>query len=122
MYIDSTPIPFGRYKFTRLDRLPPDYLLNFRNDKTNKELQEYVVNNLEKIMLRKQGLIETKKEVYFPCNKIPYIDEKSAKAVIKVAREKEQKNKKPVRAYECKKCGGWHLTSIPLEEYEQSKI
>ena len=28
--------------------------------------------------------------------------------------------KKPVRAYSCQKCGGWHLTSVPYERWEVS--
>jgi uncharacterized protein YjhX (UPF0386 family) len=37
------------------------------------------------------------------------------------ARESVQENKKPVRAYECEKCSGWHLTSIPHERWEKIK-
>jgi hypothetical protein len=46
------------------------------------------------------------------CNKIAFLDQKAAKFAIKNA-VKHYKKKTPNRAYECKKCGYWHLTSQP---------
>ena len=52
-------------------------------------------------------------------DKIVFASEKEAKQEIRRIRVLEQVNKKPVRAYECEKCGGWHTTSLPFEEWEK---
>jgi len=119
MYTDDTILSFGKYKFTRLCRVPPDYLLKFSIDKSHTDLHQYVVNNLEKIIMRMEGIVETP-PFNFPCNKFFYACEKDAKQVLKKIIETDQEHKKPIRSYECEKCGGWHLTSKPLEEYKNN--
>jgi hypothetical protein len=52
-------------------------------------------------------------------NKIILISEKEAKAELRRIQNLDNHDKKPTRAYECEKCGGWHLTSIDFEEYEK---
>lgn len=120
MYTDKTPLTFGKYKFVQLCRVPAEYLLNIYNAKNSKdkELIEYIENNLEKIKARQEGKIITP-ELKKVCEKITYVSEKDAKYEINKIREKEQEHKKPVRAYECVKCSGWHLTSIPFEQWEK---
>ncbi|MGZ4056367.1 MAG: hypothetical protein ACXVDZ_18260 [Bacteroidia bacterium] len=120
MYTDETLLTFGKHKFVRLCRVPADYLLNIYKDKNcqDKELLLYIENNLNKIKARQEGKIVVP-ELKKVCEKITYISEKDAKHEIKKIREKEQEHKKPVRSYGCEKCGGWHLTSIPFEEWEK---
>jgi uncharacterized protein (DUF3820 family) len=119
MYNDNTPYPIGRYKFTALCRIPAEYLYNLYVNKSyyNKELKEYIETNIESIIQRKEGII-TAPPFTFPCDKITYTSESDAKRVLKSIREQEQSHKKPIRAYECNKCGGWHLTSKTIEEYK----
>jgi hypothetical protein len=118
MYTDNTPLPFGKYKYVSLCRVPPDYLLNIYQDKTiRKELLEYIENNMERIIMRKEGIIETP-SLELVCDKISYYNEKLAKQVLNRIHKYEHDYKVPVRAYECPKCSQWHLTSMPLEEYK----
>lgn len=125
-YTDNSILTLGRYKFTSLFRVPAEYLLNiyYKENKNNKypdrELIAYIEKNLEKIKQR-QELGETVPVLERLCEKITFPSEKDAKYQIKQIREKEQKHKKPVRAYECEKCGGWHLTSISYEEWKKEK-
>ncbi len=140
MYTDDTILTFGKYKFIKLCRVPADYLLAFHKQynpnhkKANKELFEYIENNLEKIKARQEGKIisppleigykTTGRFVQLVCkdsNKIIFPSEKDAKHEIRRIQNLEQENKKPVRAYECEKCGGWHLTSISFERWEKLK-
>lgn len=122
MLNDNSLIPFGRYKFTAICRVPVDYLLkqgeNKGKDPFYVELREYINENSEKLIARKLGVIETPKFEY-PCKKISYASEKIAKEVLNNIKVIEQSHKKPCRAYECEICSGWHLTSKTLEDYKQ---
>jgi uncharacterized protein (DUF3820 family) len=121
MYTDTTVLSYGKYKFTALCRIPVDYLfLLYNNGVQDQELKEYIEQNMERLMMRKEGLIQPP-ALKFPCDKWTYITEKEAKKVLAEIRKVDQRHKKPVRAYECDKCGGWHLTSLTLEEYEVKK-
>lgn len=51
--------------------------------------------------------------ITFLCAKITYPNKVEAKFELKNIRECKQKHKKPIRAYECPICSGWHLTSKP---------
>ncbi len=123
MFTDDSLITFGQYKFTKLCRVPAEYLLELfakKNYKKNKELLEYIEANLEKIKARKEGKIISP-EFKYPCEKQIFASEKSAKEEINRIHGLNQENKKPVRVYECEKCGAWHLTSIPYERWEKIK-
>ncbi len=122
MYTDDTILTVGKYKFVRLSRVPPEYLIERyeRKDYSSRELKEYIEANIEKIKARQAGLIPTP-EIVLPCEKITYASEKIAKASLHFIEALKQEHKKPVRAYECKICGGWHLTSISYEEWEKRK-
>lgn len=120
MYTDDSILTFGKYKFTKLCRVPADYLLKFVVETSIPELHEYVVNNLERIVQRSEGIIEPP-PLTFPCEKAAYINEKIAKIVLNRIKAIQQDYKKPVRVYECDRCGMWHLTSVPLEIYQQLK-
>lgn len=113
MYTDNTILTFGKYKFTKLCRVPILYLTNIYNNKSisDKEFLLYIENRL------KGRIVIEKNEI--TCQKFPLFSEKLAKEHLKrIANEKSKGNKKPIRAYECQKCGGWHLTSKTIEEYE----
>lgn len=121
-YTDHTPIPFGKYKFISLCRVPADYLLQLYKDKAPylADIREYIETNMETIIMRKEGILKPP-PFEFPCGKTTYINGKDARRVLEYIKGIEQEHKKPVRAYECDKCGGWHLTSIPLEDWINKK-
>lgn len=117
-YTDNTILTKGKYKFTKLCRVPPQYLIDLFNhgDKADPELYEYVKENSIQILLRLNGKIKTPKLVI--CQKITFPTQKDAKKELK--RISETKSKiKPQREYECEKCGGWHLTSETIEEFKE---
>lgn len=123
MYTDDTILTFGPYKFTRLCRVPADYLLELYKTRKQKyqQLIKYIEKNLDKIKAIKEGKI-TPPPLGITCEKVIFPSEKEAKREIKRIAKLEQKHKKPVRTYECEDCGGWHLTSIPFEEWEKIKV
>jgi uncharacterized protein YlaI len=43
-------------------------------------------------------------------------------AIVKNPRKNKngEERKQPIRAYECRNCSGWHLTSKTVEEYKQN--
>lgn len=113
MYNDETILTFGKYKFIKLKRVPAEYLLAIYNNKSsdNNDLNNYIEHNLEKIFNKKNGVIKYP-EIEMTCQKITYPNEKEAKFRLSNISKIIQSNKKPIRAYECTKCGGWHLTSV----------
>lgn len=131
MFTDDTLLTFGKYKFVRLCRVPPEYLLNLYENRSQsarevlltasqqqgKELMDYIVANLEKIQARQRGEIEAP-ELELVCEKVQYPTQKAAKAELKRIAAREQQHRKPTRTYECGKCGAWHLTSMPMERWE----
>ena len=122
MYTDETILTKGKFKFTALCRVPPTYLLQIykKKNKSNPELYEYVVNNLPLIEGRLNGTIEIP-EFSLECKKIVYNSEKVAKIELSRIRNLTQHHKKPVRVYACSNCGGYHLTSMPIELYRKGK-
>jgi len=123
MYNDNTILTVGKYKFIALCRVPADFLLRMYTNKGyyNAELKEYIESNIEKIILRNEGLIITP-PLDFPCEKLFYANRKIAKGVLRKIASMKQEHKKPIRVYECEKCGGWHLTSMPLEEWQKASF
>ena len=133
MYKDETLITFGKYKYKALCRVPAHYLLHLYETKyPDDKLLEYIENNMEVIIAKKDGKIpypesdidftlsgRAGNDIKLICkysNKIIFQTQKDAKYEIRRIQNTEQKNKKPTREYECKKCGGWHLTS---QEFKQ---
>lgn len=56
------------------------------------------------------------------CNKIGFMSKaeaKRAKRSCQRAREDGAVWREESRIYRCPSCGGWHLTSTPLEQHEQ---
>lgn len=144
-YNDSTMLASGPYKFTSLGKIPAKWLIKIYNqDKEascilkkgkfgkhpDRKLIAYIEKNLESIKKRR-GQHTAKEDTGFghktrpggggvkqlTCNetgKLVYVSEKEAKDELILIKQSDSE-KKPVRAYECEKCGGWHLTSIPYE-------
>ena len=115
MYTDDTILTKGKYKFTALCRVPPEYLLNLhaKKNKANPELYEYIEKNLSRIKARAIGTLEIP-ELHIVCKKIVYSTENAAKAELKRIGDMKNDHKIPIRSYFCEVCGGFHLTSKPL--------
>lgn len=109
-------IPFGKYKFTALCRVPANYLLGLYGDKTKMEkypeINAYIEANLT-ALIPKQAIKVHIVEPIAICDKQPYTDEEEAKKALKLIRQDKREHKKPIRAYKCEKCRFWHLTSKP---------
>src|SRR4051812_3353833 len=98
MYTDETILTVGKHKFTALCRVPAQYLLRLHQFGSfqNAELKEYIESNLEKLILKKEGII-LPPPFEFPCRKIAYANEKDAKYVLSQISKVQQQHKKPVR-------------------------
>lgn len=55
------------------------------------------------------------------CGKVIYQSKSAAKTALKDIRVTKQNHRKPIRSYECEKCGFWHHTSMPIEVWNQMK-
>ena len=60
------------------------------------------------------------------CGKIIFASKKDARKAIREIRKRKSKHKqkhthKVCGTYECKTCGGWHLTSISNKEWSKRK-
>ena len=111
-YTDDTMLTSGKYKFTKLCRVPAEYLLKVFENKSDKDICEYVGENLERIIMRRDGVVEAP-PLKVTCTKFTYLSKKEANKALADIRLKEQDHKKPVRSYLCDRCDGWHLTSMP---------
>src|SRR6266446_6062772 len=109
MYSDNSVLTFGRYKHTRLCRVPSDYLLSiYQSGKcADDELKIFIKQNFQRINACKKG--EPMTAIATVCEKFAYANEKIAKAKLREIEAVKQKHCKPVRAYQCEKCNGWHL-------------
>jgi uncharacterized protein (DUF3820 family) len=133
MYTGETTLGFGKYKGMEIRHIPKDYLLKiYRDGHPDTELMEYIKCNIKIKEKIKEKEVKYKFEdtisvsihgtnaklICKDSNKIIFISEKDAKYEIRRIQNLQQENKKPTRTYECEKCGGWHLTSIPHERWE----
>lgn len=123
MYTDNSYLTKGKYKFHCLRQVPALYLINIYTSKnqTDPNLYAYVEANLDRIKARLNEP-EKMKPVPDRCNKIGFHSEKLAKEELNRIKQEEQEHKKPIRVYECSRCGGWHLTSIPYEKWDTELI
>lgn len=98
-------------------RLPANYLIGLYGDKTAMwkypEIKQYIEANMDRLIQTQETDIKPK-DYLLPCYKYSYLDEKIANEQLKIVREDKGDHKKPIRAYQCEKCGFWHLTSKPL--------
>lgn len=108
LHLFTWPMPIGKYKASFLPQVPFGYLKELIKNKTINEahpqIKQYVDYVESNCML---GSASPSKN----CTKITYATESIAKAELSRIKSREQKHKKPYRAYECPDCGGWHLTS-----------
>lgn len=132
MYNKNTILTWGEYKNHMIKDIPIEWLKKIRlSGCDDKKLNEYLKKrfNIFELISTESQFQETftfkpnKKNGYVVCsktNKITYPLESDAK--YEINRIKKSKSKtKPVRAYECSHCGGWHLTSQTKEEYNNKK-
>lgn len=119
-YTDDTVLLWGEYKFMRVSRIPPHYLLSLSKGNTHdKLLLAYVENNRTTLEAIARGETPAPK-VSLPCKKRLFVSQKEAKDDLKRIRKlPHNKHKKPKREYECTRCGGWHHTSLSLEEWQR---
>jgi hypothetical protein len=117
MSYDNWVIPFGKYKFTALCRVPANYLLGLYGDngvmQIHPEIKAFIEANKEKL-IENQDKGDTAEDFRLPCDKIAFLSEEFAKEQLKLVRKDNRDHKKPIRAYYCNKCGLWHLTSKSL--------
>jgi hypothetical protein len=57
-----------------------------------------------------------------PCTKRRFKDHDAADRRIAEIMQQDGENHKPVRAYLCNKCDGWHLTSLNEEQYTNKVV
>ncbi len=105
MYDSDHILNFGSYKNWALKDVPVKYLLDYFNSKgSDYHLMQYIDRNLINPPRVTEPVIEK-------CTKITFLSRKEANYMINKAKWKEQEHKKPVRSYQCERCGFWHLTS-----------
>lgn len=129
MLTSDSIIKFGKYKgIKQLKEISNGYLEQFYNSHLGqdceespdlKELMEYIeiIIGFKKIGKNQPSQWETAltTAIKNSCPKEFFINESDAKYRLDYIRKMKVKhngkNKIPVRAYECEKCGYWHLTS-----------
>lgn len=129
-------MPFGKHKFSRLSDVPADYFIEMFKSNHPKfaeypDLKIYIEEQLmvaqrakdeEKDLEERQKMAEQFQMKLLnlkPCAKASFITKSEAQKAIKRINGRLQRDKTPDRAYECSKCGYWHLTSLPFEEFIQ---
>jgi len=55
----------------------------------------------------------SEKQKYIKCKKVSFVDKISAEITLKQIIKNNTSENLPQRAYECNKCGYWHLTTKP---------
>lgn len=126
--------PFGPYKKWPIDQVPDKYLKKLKAEfqKSPKGLAAHAdfLNELfglkavlttedTKLITEVPALITEAAAPVDPnkCTKATFTTKKEAKYRIRAINEAnaliktDEKIKQPIRAYECEKCGAWHLTS-----------
>lgn len=131
MYTDDSKMTFGGYKGTRIGALPEDYLQGLiRHFSTIPDslFKEYLLRKYPEISVLER--LYASHYIYDPvgfiCDKRTFATKRDAddfrKSDKKWKKGKKWKGgKRPIRSYECPRCGGWHVTSKTVEEYEQAK-
>jgi hypothetical protein len=142
----STQFPFGKYKKWPIKHIPIKYLkslkANFEKSPSGFKEHKNFLNELYGLKLGISALendqlaqshIEAEAMTIIKgaefCTKTPFMSKKIANARIREInalemlelKSGETKVKTPIRSYECKKCGAWHLTSQEKWFKKQSK-
>jgi uncharacterized protein (DUF3820 family) len=124
LYTITTLITFGKHKFKRLYEVPADYLLLIHQNPKgcpDRFLVKCIEHHLEKIKSPDWGTIIIQRIEEDRCTKSVYPTKKDARIALQAIRNSPGKHKKPIRSYECDKCSGWHLTSMPIEEWKEKE-
>ncbi|HLF51889.1 hypothetical protein [Flavobacterium sp.] len=111
---DNSILTIGKHKFKLLKNVPKEYLITIYENQNPfcPYLLKYVNKNIEQI---KHKVAQIEEPI---CSKQAYFNEKIAKQILFEINNQTQKHKKPIRVYECDKCGNYHLTSKPLTDYD----
>lgn len=119
-YNDNTIMSRGKYKAWKLKDVPATFLVRIHDNGggNDPELKAYIAANIERLRLKAIGFEAPPIEhVPFICEKKTFATKKDAQNSLKTIRSTKTE-KKPIRAYECPKCSGWHLTSMPIEVFK----
>lgn len=113
MEATSFLMPFGKYEGQAVEGLPGTYLVQLY---TNREVMEKHPAVKQYIEINYGPLLPTKKTTGPICDtlKAAFVDRDAADKELKRIRKDPRKHKKPVRSYECERCGFWHHTSREL--------
>jgi len=115
IYTSESILVQGKYKNVQLKDIPQTYLVELYrscNCWNDEELKLYIRNVIPSVLFSTKSSEPSIDVILnFPCEKVCWVTEKAAKDEIKRIDKVKQKKRKPTRAYECDKCGGWHLTS-----------
>lgn len=136
-YDTNSVVRNGIHQGKRISQLKAEVLLNFNTEQSKNidfDLYLYVQENLNRI--QGQYRMEQKEShsrylsykgnqniVTFKCPKKTFATKKMAmEAIVKNPRKDKngEERKRPIRAYECRNCSGWHLTSKTVEEYKEN--
>lgn len=116
-YSLETPMPYGKYKFTKIVEVPYDYLQRFSTSMKDCELKRFLVENIKRIEEIQIAKLFPKGNNF--CDKALFATKKIANARIREIQGTHSKTGlKPIRSYYCDTCGGWHLTK---QEKNESK-
>lgn len=120
IYNDESKVSIGlRYHGCKIKEIPAKYLLDNQFKSEDQDFLNYIKLNLNRLHGRYRMELQSKRTMLsdiptFICSKKTFPTKKMAlDAILK----RPTKKKKPIRAYECKRCSGWHLTSKTYEEY-----
>lgn len=110
-------LKFGKYRGQDIRVVPGPYLVGLyksAQDQLDKYplVREYIVENFG-------ALIPTKSYLFLLtpiCDtlKTCFVDQQDADKELKRIRKDPRKHKKPIRSYQCERCGFWHHTSKQL--------
>lgn len=124
MYSKESLMSWGKYKLQKLVDIPSKYfLVLYGSNQLDRDppLKEYVEYNID--IFRSQENISPPhvptQIVYFICEKKTFPTKRDAQQSLKKIRSVGIKGEKPMRAYECPDCSGWHLTSMPYETFKE---
>lgn len=135
MYTEETILYFGKHKGKILRDVPPSYLVSIFDSSAmhhRPELRDYIKARIDKLrsltggsLAAKLDNIDYENSGLFICAKRAFPTKRDAlDSIVKPQKRRgkwKHNKKQPVRAYECKKCNYWHLTSISFEEYQNRK-